>query len=276
MSRFRLTTKRFVAVAAVASMSFLSACSNNSDDGAAATSDPAETSTSEAVAPVDEVTIYLTRHGKTWLNTVDRVQGWSDSPLTDAGAEVATKLGEGLKESGQQFDAAYSGDMVRHFSTASLILEGMGSDLEITRMPELREISFGAFEGMLNSEAIEIILKHAGFESLEDVATDGRSPVLALAEYFKDANPDPSLPAESPADVAERAKGALDKIAADEGAKGHDEVLVVTSGMTVQIILEELGYEGAVDIKNASITTLVYSDGQWTIEGVNDTSLIDG
>ena len=94
MSRFCLTTKRFVAVAAVASMSFLSACSNNSDDGAAATSDPAETSTSEAAAPVDEVTIYLTRHGKTWLNTVDRVQGWSDSPLTDAGAEVATKLGD--------------------------------------------------------------------------------------------------------------------------------------------------------------------------------------
>lgn len=51
---------------------------------------------------------------------------------------------------------------------------------------------------------------------------------------------------------------------------------MVTSGMTVQIILKELGYEGAVDIKNASITTLVYSDGQWTIEGVNDTSLIDG
>lgn len=67
-----------------------------------------------------------------------------------------------------------------------------------------------------------------------------------------------------------------DKIAVDEGAKGHDEVLVVTSGMTVQIILEELGYEGAVDIKDAFITTLVYSDGQWTIEGVNDTSLIDG
>ncbi|MFT3943325.1 MAG: histidine phosphatase family protein [Ancrocorticia sp.] len=273
MSRF-FTTKRLVAVAAVASLSFLSACSNNS--GAAATSDPAETSASESAAPVDEVTIYLTRHGKTWLNTVDRVQGWSDSPLTEAGAEIATKLGTGLKESGQEFDAAYSGDMVRHFSTASNILDGMGSDLEITRMPELREISFGAFEGMLNSEAIEIILKHAGFESMEELATDGRSPVLALAEYFKDANPDPSLPAESPADVAERAKGALDKIAADEGAKGHDEVLVVTSGMTVQIILEELGYEGAVDIKNASITTLIYKDGQWTIEGVNDTSLIDG
>lgn len=35
--------------------------------------------------------------------------------------------------------------MVRHFTTASLILEGMKSDLEVTRVPELREIAFGGF-----------------------------------------------------------------------------------------------------------------------------------
>jgi probable phosphoglycerate mutase len=31
------------------------------------------------------VTIYVTRHGKTMFNTVHRVQGWADTPLTTAG-----------------------------------------------------------------------------------------------------------------------------------------------------------------------------------------------
>ena len=29
------------------------------------------------------VTLWFVRHGKTLLNTLDRVQGWADSPLTD-------------------------------------------------------------------------------------------------------------------------------------------------------------------------------------------------
>ena len=32
--------------------------------------------------------IYLARHGQTWFNTMGRVQGWSDTPLTPEGIEV--------------------------------------------------------------------------------------------------------------------------------------------------------------------------------------------
>ncbi|STR42059.1 phosphoglycerate mutase [Klebsiella michiganensis] len=45
----------------------------------------------------DGVNIYFARHGKTLLNTFDRVQGWADSPLTEDGIRVARYLGEGLK-----------------------------------------------------------------------------------------------------------------------------------------------------------------------------------
>lgn len=45
----------------------------------------------------DGVNIYFARHGKTLLNTFDRVQGWVDSPLTEDGIRVARYLGEGLK-----------------------------------------------------------------------------------------------------------------------------------------------------------------------------------
>ena len=35
------------------------------------------------------VTLYVTRHGKTILNTNHRAQGWADSPLVEKGVEVA-------------------------------------------------------------------------------------------------------------------------------------------------------------------------------------------
>ena len=42
------------------------------------------------------VTLYVTRHGKTILNTNHRAQGWPDSPLVEKGEEVASNLGTGL------------------------------------------------------------------------------------------------------------------------------------------------------------------------------------
>ena len=33
--------------------------------------------------------LYLVRHGKTVFNTTGRLQGWSDSPLTPEGCQVA-------------------------------------------------------------------------------------------------------------------------------------------------------------------------------------------
>lgn len=55
-----------------------------------------------------KVTFYIARHGKTLFNTMDRVQGWSDTPLTEQGREVAEDLGRGLKNS--KFKSAYSSD----------------------------------------------------------------------------------------------------------------------------------------------------------------------
>ena len=68
------------------------------------------------------VTLYLTRHGKTMLNNTGRMQGWCDSPLTQDGAAVAEKLGQGLKKAGIFFDAAYSSDSGRAIETADLVL----------------------------------------------------------------------------------------------------------------------------------------------------------
>ena len=42
--------------------------------------------------------IYLVRHGKTMFNTMQRVQGWCDTPLTTVGVDRIEALGRGLKD----------------------------------------------------------------------------------------------------------------------------------------------------------------------------------
>ena len=44
--------------------------------------------------------LYIARHGKTMFNTIGRAQGWSDTPLTEAGERGIRELGLGLKELG--------------------------------------------------------------------------------------------------------------------------------------------------------------------------------
>lgn len=102
-----------------------------------------------------EVTIYLTRHGKTMLNTTDRSQGWIDAPLTPAGVEIAEFLGKGLKTEKVKFDAVYSSDSGRAVETANLVLKNNGQkDLLKTLKTDqrLREFNFGTYEGMPNEE----------------------------------------------------------------------------------------------------------------------------
>lgn len=53
-----------------------------------------------------ETTLYIVRHGKTMFNTIERVQGWCDTPLTKQGQEGIHYLGRGLKN--VDFSFAYS------------------------------------------------------------------------------------------------------------------------------------------------------------------------
>ena len=62
-------------------------------------------------------TIYLMRHGETLFNTQKRVQGWSDSPLTERGIAQAQAVGQYFKEQGIVFTSAYSSTQERATDT---------------------------------------------------------------------------------------------------------------------------------------------------------------
>ena len=75
---------------------------------------------------MSKVKLYIARHGKTMFNTIGRVQGWSDSPLTPFGEEGIRELGVGLKAAGIPFKSAYSSDSGRTIQTMDIILRETG------------------------------------------------------------------------------------------------------------------------------------------------------
>jgi len=90
--------------------------------------------------------VYFVRHGETVLNLMDKMQGWSDSPLTDKGIEDLKKTGQYLKNI--KFDALYSSDLKRTMDTAEIIInENKVSNLKLQTSKNFREIFFGSFEG---------------------------------------------------------------------------------------------------------------------------------
>ncbi|KIO96174.1 Phosphoglycerate mutase family protein [Levilactobacillus brevis] len=92
------------------------------------------------------VELYLVRHGQTYLNKYHRIQGWSDSPLTDKGIADAKRAGQRLAQ--VTFAAAYASDTTRAQNTAKRILAANAQPVTLTTEPAFREENFGYFEGL--------------------------------------------------------------------------------------------------------------------------------
>ena len=100
-----------------------------------------------------KVKLYIARHGKTMFNTIGRVQGWSDSPLTPFGEEGIRELGVGLKAAGIPFKSAYSSDSGRTIQTMDIILRETGLEtIPYKRDKRIREWCFGSFDGGYDGE----------------------------------------------------------------------------------------------------------------------------
>lgn len=197
--------------------------------------------------------IWVVRHGQSMLNAAERVQGWADAPLTPAGREQAAVRGLNFAAAGIRFDAAFSGDGMRHRETAAGLLAAAGSGLTAHPDPRWRELSFGAREGMHIRRFGRLVQEHA----------DAEMPFLATLDAL--AAEDPL--AESPAAVAARALEALHDV-----ARAGSEVLVVTSGITILSLLGALGAgpEARSGPANLSVSTIRRHGDAWIVDRVAD------
>jgi broad specificity phosphatase PhoE len=90
--------------------------------------------------------VTLIRHGETEWNSAGRLQGSSDSPLTEGGVRGAVACGQRL--STWKFDAAYTSPLPRARRTATLILNELQSPPHLQEDDRLRERCFGRWEGL--------------------------------------------------------------------------------------------------------------------------------
>lgn len=215
-----------------------------------------------------DMVIYLTRHGKTLFNTVGRVQGWCDTPLTDAGIEVAENLGLGLAADDVEFSAAYASDLGRQRQTARVVLDAMGqTDVPVTENLGLRETFFGDWEGEKESYRDEVYCDIAGTENIGEIYQQG--------DLFNKITlqTDESGTAESSAESFERIYAALNEIQEENRETGGNILVVTSGGITTNLVSHFTTVRGG--IANAAVTYFDSVDGILILGMVGDTSYAD-
>ncbi|MEF3331016.1 MULTISPECIES: histidine phosphatase family protein [Oceanobacillus] len=229
----------------------------------------------------DELTIYIVRHGKTMLNTTDRVQGWSDAVLTPAGEEVVTQAGIGLKDI--DFQNAYSSDSGRAIQTAEIIMEEneTSSELDLNTDERFREFNFGTYEGDLNETMWQDIADLQGItleEFLENLEPETFSNSVAELDEGRDEE-GLNWPAEDYDTITARLTEGLDELVeAEQGQEGSGNVLLVSHGLSISALLDTYfdDYEvpeGGLD--NASVSVITYQNGEFQLDSVNDMSYVE-
>ena len=213
--------------------------------------------------------LYIARHGKTMFNTIGRAQGWSDSPLTEAGERGIHELGIGLREAGIQFQQAVSSDSGRTIQTMGIVLEELGLTGKIPYHYDkrIREWCFGSFDGAYDGELFLGVLPRVfrvdDFHHLS---------LMELAEGIVEV--DTAGWAESWETLRDRILDGFTTIAKDVESQGGGNAIVVSHGMTISTLIYLIDPKAFKELvlDNGSVTVIEYEDGQFKLEAVGDLS----
>lgn len=220
------------------------------------------------------VAMYFTRHGKTIFNTMERVQGWADTPLTPEGVEVAEDLGRGLKDT--LFVSIYTSDAGRARETAAIVMSFNNyKNTPLYETKDLREWYFGSFEGDYSKNMMVAMQNSIGPEkgdssaqSIQSLSIPQLANGLALA--------DPKKEAEDWQAIETRVKRALEAITNEVSAKGGGNVLIVCHGLTISSVLNIIDpLHQRLGAENASVSKVVFIDGKYSVESFNDMQFIE-
>ncbi|HKA42469.1 MAG TPA: histidine phosphatase family protein [Burkholderiales bacterium] len=193
---------------------------------------------------MSETTLIVIRHGETLWNRDRRMQGTTDTQLSDVGRIQSQALGRRLSNHG--FRALYSSDLSRARDTARAIAEHTGREVVVDA--RLQERRFGIFEGLTAGEIIERYPdEHARFASRD---------------------PDYAVPGgESASGFTGRCIGCLAEIA--DRHRG-EEVVVVTHGLVLDALYRAAhglahGERRPVPLINASMNLFGYGASVWRL-----------
>ena len=193
--------------------------------------------------------VYVVRHGATDWNQSGRIQGHIDIPLNETGRVQARLVS--LRLATFKATALFSSDLLRAYETAQII--GQATGLEVTQNPGLREINFGAWQGLSSLQIRE------------------RDPEVYAARR---ANPYDVAPAgaETWRHFYTRAVQAVHEILAMIEA---ERLIVVThGGVCTALGLRALGFDctgkRTFDSHNCGIHTIAVQGDTWRAVALND------
>lgn len=193
-------------------------------------------------------TLLLVRHGETEWNQDGRFQGQTDIPLNARGHEQALALAAAL--AAEPIVAIYASDLCRAHDTAQPLADRLKLPIVIT--PDLREASFGSWEGLTFAEV----------RALDPITAEGwlRDPVRHRPHD-----------GETREAIVTRVMGAMRRI-----AEQHPDgtVAIVTHGGPVKCaVMCALEGEGTawkqLRVDNGTVTRLVWRDGIFEVAAAN-------
>ncbi len=190
--------------------------------------------------------VYLVRHGETVWNAARRIQGQSDSPLTEKGEQQAHQVGERVKSLG--ITHVIASDLGRTRRTAEIIADACGC--EVTLDARLRELDMGCLE---QRELDHLTAEEESWrKALVDGTEGGRIPG-----------------GESMQELATRMHAALNALRTlPEGSRP----LVVSHGMALGALVSTiLGLpahaERRLRLRNCSLSRVDYQQSAWLAPG---------
>ncbi len=200
--------------------------------------------------------LFLVRHGQTEFNRYNRLQGWSNSPLTDKGMEDARRAG--FKLAHVPFAAAYCSDTTRAQITAGTILDlnesGAPRPTLISDM-HFREQHYGYYEGQDMNMAWWAAGAPHGAKTYNEIVE--RYGLAATRDFLKEA--DPFHDAESDEEYWRRIAGGYELIASNAALTDGDNVLQISHGNTLLSLMHRFapeGYDLSERPANGSVTRM--------------------
>jgi probable phosphoglycerate mutase len=179
--------------------------------------------------------VWLVRHGETDWNRAGRFQGHTDIELNDAGRAQARAVVERLR--GLGISRVTASDLRRARETAEILAAELPAALTAPE-PELRERSYGAFEGLTREQCAE------------------RYPEIWNAHmrgHFVD------VPGAEPRElVTERVVRGVTRVVST-----HGEIAIVSHGGAIRAFLEGACGQRVPPVPNLAIYELQWVDGRF-------------
>lgn len=214
-------------------------------------------------------TLYVVRHGQTYFNIFNKLQGWSNSPLTQKGIDGAVETGKRLADI--DFKATYCSDMPRACKTMSIIDDQNKAFNVCPPMvsPFFREQFYGYFEGLNMDEAWYATGAPQGAPTFKDIIT--KYDMDHAKDFMKEA--DPFHLAENAEEYWKRVNQGLKLITSNPNLEDGDNVLLVSHGNTLLSLVDRFSEPGQFDLSvrpaNGSITKMIVDGDQIKVTEYN-------